>query len=309
MTDRSDRRRSLYLLASNAVRTCTRHPCFCLASIIIIITIGCTEQNGKGTVVARVGNQTLTLEEISLLTSPQGGQASAVEKRECVRQWIDTELLYRQALRENLHRDPRLKRVLEQMEKELLAAELMERRVGHQMAIADSEIEDYYLEHRDEFILTKVRLRARHILVETEGKALEIRSRLIGGESFEELLKENTLEAGTIITGGDLGTFSEDEIDPAIAEKVFSQEVGEFSEPIRTEGGYHIIQVTDFQPEGTTLPLEDVRGEIANKIFASKQRLTFDKLMKELKENEGVEVYWDLIDPENETENNAEINR
>ncbi|UCE17831.1 MAG: peptidylprolyl isomerase [Gemmatimonadota bacterium] len=282
---------------------------FWLTVIFLSIIIGCSGQNKKGTVVARVGNQTLYLEDIEALTSSEEERASAVAKREFVRQWIDTEVLYRQALRENLHQDIRLKRVIEQMEKELLAAELMEKRVGSQMAITNSEIEEYYLQHRDEFILVKPRLRARHILVNSREKATEIRNRLVNGEPFEELVRENTLDTETIDTDGDLGLFFRNEADPAIAEVAFSMEVGEFSPPVQTERGYHIIQVTTIQEEGTTLTLDEVWDEIANKIFTSKQRHAFDMLMKELKEHEQIEIYWDLIDSQNETSNNVKIKR
>ena len=251
----------------------------------------------------------MTLEEVSVFTSTEEEQTSDVAKREFVRQWIDTEVLYRQALREDLHKNVRLKRVMKQMEKELLAAELMERRVGSQMAIANSEIEQYYLEHQDEFILAKPRVRVRHILVDSLEKALDIRRRLVNGASFGELVRENTLDTETIVTDGDLGTFSEHEVDPTIAEAAFTMEVGDFSEPLQTEWGYHIIQVTNKQPEGTTLTLEEVRDEIANKIFASKQRLAFDMLMKELKEQEKIEVYWDRIELDNERKNDVEIKR
>ena len=46
----------------------------------------------------------------------------------------------------------------------------------------------------------------------------------------------------------------------------------------------------------------EVWDEIANKIFATKQRLAFDRLVKELKENEEIEVYWDLITSETVSE-------
>ena len=51
----------------------------------------CTEQKSKGPIVARVGDQVLTLEEISMLTSPVGnGPVSFEDKREFIQQWIDT---------------------------------------------------------------------------------------------------------------------------------------------------------------------------------------------------------------------------
>ncbi|MFQ6091280.1 MAG: peptidylprolyl isomerase [bacterium] len=268
-------------------------------ALILLGAIGCPGRTQKETVVARVGNQVLTLEEIAVFTSSgKGGPVPGEAKREFVRQWIDTEVLYREALREKLHKDRRIRGVIRQMEKELLAAELMERRVGSQMALAEREIEDYYIDHRDEFILTEPRIRARHILVDSEEKAKQVRDRLQKGESFEDLVRETSLDTATIAAGGDLGMISEDDVVPAIGNVAFLLEVDEISEPIRTEWGYHIIQVTDVKPAGSMMALGEVREEIANRIFASKQRLAFDRLMKELKENEQIEVNWDLIESE-----------
>lgn len=274
-----------------------------LTTSVFLCLLGCSDQSQRGTVVARVGDKALTLEEIAVLTSSREDRpVSAEAKRELVHQWIDTEVLYRQALREKLHKDKRIARAIQQMEKELLAAELMERRVGSQMAIADKEIENYYADHRDEFVLTKSLVRARHILLDTEEKAKQIRNRLRRGESFEALVNEASLDTANLTTGGDLGTFSEDDVVPEIATVAFTLEIDEISEPIRTDWGYHIIQVTDVKPEGSTMAFEEVREEIANKIFATKQRLAFDRLMKELKENEQIEVYWDLITSKNSGE-------
>lgn len=246
--------------------------------------------------VARVGDQVLTLEEIADLTSPRDDrQVSAEAKREFVRQWIDTEVLYQEALREKLHKDNGMKRAIRQMEKELLAAELMERRVGRGMAIAQKEIEKYYDEHMDEFMLTKPHVRARHILVDSMEKARHVRKKLQEGEPFDSVVVDMSIDSETHLAGGDLGMFSEDDVAPEIARAAFSLEVDEPSEPVHTEWGYHIIQVTDRKPEGSAIPLEEVKEEIANKIFATKQRIAFDKLMKELKENEDIEVNWDRI--------------
>ena len=264
---------------------------------LLLNTIGCSGPRENGTVVARVGDHVLTLEEITGLTSSERGEPVSDEsKREFVRQWIDTEVLYRQAVRERLHKDSRIKRVIQQMEKELLAAELMDRRIGNELAITEGEIEDYYADHQDEFILTSPHVQARHILVDSEGSARQLRERLQRGEPFEELVREASLDTATIPTGGDLGTISKDNVAPEIADVAFVLEVNELSEPIRTEWGYHIIQVTGIQPEGSLVALETVRQEIASKIFAYKQHVAFDRLMRELKENEHIEVYWDLIE-------------
>ena len=272
------------------------------AAVVCALLVGfcsCTERGSEETVVARVGDQVLTVEEISLLTSPGGNvSVSFEEKREFIQQWIDTEILYRQAVRENLPKDPLIERAIRQMEKELLAAELMERRIGSEMAIPDKQIEAYYLNHKDDYILTKPLRQARHILVDSREEASRIRTRLLNDEPFESLVVEVSMDSATHATGGDLGLFSEYDMTPEITNAAFALQVDDISEPIRTEWGYHILQVTDIKPVGGMLPLSEVKGEIANTIFASKQRLAFDALMKELREHEEIEVYWDHIQQE-----------
>ena len=267
-----------------------------LIFLILFGSFGCTGQSQRENVVARVGNQVLTLEEIDVLTSSRNDSpVSAEAKREFIRQWVDTQVLYREALRENLHKDKKFRRAINQMKKELLVAELMERRIGSEMAIANWEIEKYYEDHRSEFVLTKPLVRARHILVNSIEKASQVRNRLVQGEAFDALVTETSIDTATHETGGDLGTFFEDDVAPEIASAAFSLQIDEISEPVQTEWGYHIIQVTDMKPEGSLLPFDEVKEEIANKIFNSKQRLAFDRLIKELKENEDIEIHWNLI--------------
>jgi peptidyl-prolyl cis-trans isomerase C len=264
--------------------------------LLLLSFCGCTDRGSKGTVVAKVGDQVLTLEEIAVLTSPEGEvPVSFEDRREFIQQWIDTEVLYREALREKLHTDPKIKQALQQMEKELLAAELMERRIGNEMAISDREIEEYYQSHQDEYLLTQPLRQARHILLNSREQAEQARSRALRGEPFESLVVEMSIDSATHATGGDLGLFSQDDMVPEIAAVAFALEVNAISEPIQTEWGYHILQVTDAKPEGSVLPLGQVKGDIANKIFTTRQRLAFDSLMKELKQNEDIEVYWNLI--------------
>jgi len=250
-----------------------------------------------GQEVARVGDQALTVEEMASLTSRgEKGLLSDDEKREFVLQWVDTEVLYRQAIREKLDQDSRVIHAIQQMEKELLAAELMERRVGREMAIDNTEIEQFYLDHQDSYVLAERRVRARHILLESADKARLIRDQLDQGRSFETLVKEASIDTATIPRGGDLGFFFADEMVPEFSRVAFGLIVNEVSQPVRTERGYHIIQVTGIQPEGAVLPLEEVKDDIANTIFALKQRRLFDATIKELKNNEKIEIYWDRID-------------
>ncbi len=88
-------------------------------------------------------------------------------------------------------------------------------------------------------------VQARHILVATEAEALQILTRLQSGEDFAALAKELSLDKTSGQKGGDLGWFGRGMMVAPFETAAFALEVGQISQPVRTEYGYHIIQVTD----------------------------------------------------------------
>jgi peptidyl-prolyl cis-trans isomerase D len=94
---------------------------------------------------------------------------------------------------------------------------------------------------------TEEQVWARHILVEKEEEAKDIYERLKRGEDFAELAKELSKDTGSGANGGDLGWFGRGAMVPEFEKVAFSLEVGEFSEPVQSQFGYHIIQVLGHQ--------------------------------------------------------------
>lgn len=79
--------------------------------------------------------------------------------------------------------------------------------------------------------------------------ALELRQRLLDGEDFAALAAEYSDDPGSGDKGGDLGWFGRGAMVPAFEDAAFSLEVGEISEPIRSDFGYHIIEVLEKDAE------------------------------------------------------------
>jgi len=82
---------------------------------------------------------------------------------------------------------------------------------------------------------------ARHILVATEAEAKEVTERLKKGEDFTAVAKEKSKDTGA--EGGDLGFFARGQMLKPFEEAAFALDVGQISEPVQTQFGWHIIKV------------------------------------------------------------------
>jgi foldase protein PrsA len=86
------------------------------------------------------------------------------------------------------------------------------------------------------------KIKCAHILVEKQSQALAILERLKKGEKFAEIAKEMSTDRGSGKRGGDLGYFGRGAMVKPFEAAAFKLSVGQISEPIKTEFGYHIIK-------------------------------------------------------------------
>jgi peptidyl-prolyl cis-trans isomerase D len=84
---------------------------------------------------------------------------------------------------------------------------------------------------------------ARHILVPTEEMAQVIFERLQNGESFVDLAREMSIDTNNKDQGGDLSWFTREAMVAPFSEAAFNMSIGEISQPVQSESGFHIIQV------------------------------------------------------------------
>lgn len=84
---------------------------------------------------------------------------------------------------------------------------------------------------------------ARHILVDTQDRCNELKKEIEDGASFEDVAKTNST-CPSSAKGGDLGKFGPGQMVPAFDKAVFSGDVGVVYGPIKTEFGYHLLEVT-----------------------------------------------------------------
>ena len=158
--------------------------------------------------------------------------------------------------------------------------------------VAEEALRERYAEQLETFRTPEQR-RARHILVtlepgaddaaeaEAKARAEAIRARLMAGEAFASVAQEVSQDPGSAAQGGDLGLFGKGVMDPAFEGAAFALNVGQVSEPVRSPFGYHLIEVTEVQPESLK-PFEEVRDQLATEVSQGSSESAFYDMAERL---------------------------
>ena len=159
--------------------------------------------------------------------------------------------------------------------------------------VTDKDLQKYFDDNKDTFVQVK----ASHILVKDKKTADAIEKKIKNGEDFAKLAKENSTDTGSKDNGGDLGWFGKGKMVEAFEKKAFSMNVGDVSEPVKSDYGYHIIKLT-----GKKDKLADVKDAVKKAYLQSKAKDTqtvMNKLFKEndIKVNLDDDQYKDLFKP------------
>jgi len=120
--------------------------------------------------------------------------------------------------------------------------------------VGEAEIRRYYNENKDDFERPRTaRLTVAYLptavtpadQAATLQRVQRLRAEIAGGADFAEVAKRESTDQGSAAQGGDLGTITRGQMVAPFDQAVFSLPVGQLSEPVQTQFGYHLIQVTE----------------------------------------------------------------
>ena len=238
-------------------------------------------------VVLTVGNEKVTAGEVEALigdlSSQQRQVIKSAGKRVLAEELIKVKLLAQEAQKRGLQDSPKVKRQLDLVRGQILAS-----------AVAADVQRQHWEQNKGQF----EKVHARHILIRTPGsrapvrpgqkelneqeakaKADDIRKQLANGADFAEMARKESDDTVSGAQGGDLGEFGRGQMVGEFDKAAFALKPGEISEPVKTQFGWHIIQVQD------QLTFNDVQRDVA-----ARTEPQLNQLLDDLKKNTKVDV-------------------
>jgi len=264
-----------------------------MLTFIFALSACAKKSEQKGPYLAKVGNTKITQADLDreMKNLPDFAQnlfAGSEGKEKFLDELVKKEMLYQEALKKGLDKNPDFVSKLDDFRKISLVGMLLEQVMDEKTKLSDQDIKDYYAKNKDDFAPV-LQIRASQIVVKTQGEADKILERLKKGEDFAKLAKESSIDPGSAKNGGDLGFLSKGQMKPEFEAVATRLRAGEVSHPVKAGAGYLIVKVTD-KKFGKPVDFEDVKGLIAQRLTADKQKEVFDSYLDEVRKSYKVDI-------------------
>ncbi|SMB86484.1 peptidyl-prolyl cis-trans isomerase C [Desulfonispora thiosulfatigenes DSM 11270] len=288
-----------------------------LLGVLIFSLTGCQSKD----YVAKVNDEVITRDELDNkvvqiaaseglnLEDPQYASFKDYFDLQVLNQIIDEKLLMKQAEKKNIKADSKVvdeklaqikgqfasdKEYKEYYEKQFKMSEKEIKQVVTDSIIMEklfaeitkdvkitTDLQTYYNENKEEFNQPE-KIKAKHILVETEKEAKEILKQVTENKAdMEKLAQEKSIDPSAKENKGNLGYFPRGSMVPEFEEVAFALNAGEIAkEPVKSQFGYHIIQVED-KVAAKQLSFEEAKGQIEDKLLTGAKN---NKVMEYLTE-------------------------
>ena len=258
-----------------------------LLLMVIFVILGCRGRVADDEIVARVGDTALSRTEMKQKMA--WGGMSADRESDFIDRWVNRELLYQEAKRMDLDESVELRWELEQVEKEFLVQKLLERTFAQEVQITEEEIESYYEENKEDFLVAEDEVSALHILTKTQAEANIARQEIIAGKTFEDVAREYSIGIFKD-RGGNMGFIRKEDVIPEIERNAFRLAEGRVSRVFSSSYGFHILKVIKKRMRGDFKDLSDVHDEIFQHLRINKERSVYSDLLFQLQNKTKVYV-------------------
>lgn len=272
----------------------------CLVLLAAVLMPGCgpstpSEEAGKGgAVLAQVDGKPITSDEVQLSIAmlPDAPRISLTHDKDALRRYVEEyahkEMIYREALKQGVDKDPEVRRLVAAAEKTIITQRMLDKTLADKVRVTDADLKRYFEEHKDEFT-GEDQLTLAHIQFDSLKAAQDAAARLARGEDFAALAQRLSTDKMSKDKGGLLGTVARSKAPPEFIAALAAMKKGEVSAPIKTPHGYHLVKLLEVQP-GQLVAFDGVREPLRRFLAQEKQHQALEAYIAALKKDYKVEM-------------------
>jgi len=231
-------------------------------------------------------------------------------KQEFLQGWLAQEILYRQALQDELSDKPEVKRLMHELTRGALSQQLMNEQLASRIHVTDSDLQTYYTANKNQYVEPE-RAKIRHIRVADEERAKAALTGIKNGQDFAELAKQLSEDESTKAGGGLIqGDVVKGSPIPAVGD---SNEMGEaiftisapgvIEKPFKTDKGWEVIKVEEKQASRQK-SFDEVRQQVTMQLLRQKREEVQREYIREMMDKHGVIIHTSVLAPAQKTDPN-----
>jgi len=243
-----------------------------------------------GPVLASVSGDKLTGPELDSL-SPEGFEVTRENLPKILDKWVSNTLMYQEALRRGLEKEPQIKAHLKRIERDYLVNELLDRITTNVKVGQDQEMQ-YFNQHKDEF---SYEAKIARIVLADSLMAVQTLTELRAGADFTKLAKERSQDVA-LEAGAESRYFARNVGDPrmggdpTVAEAIFALSAGQVSDVVPSQEGFQIIKLIDKKKVKADVTFLEAKDEIEAILSYRRSQDVVDSVLTSLREKAKIEL-------------------
>ena len=253
------------------------HKLSVLLVVILFAFLAACSENRDDNLIAEVNHESLALDEL-ILMFPGFMGLDSLQKSLLVENWIRETLLAQEAQKNLIHRDPMFNYRVETYRRRLLADKQLDVVLKDRGSVNRDEIEVYYNQNLASFKRQSNEFFGFHVLLPSRDDARELERAIEKGD----LEKKQTLVA---MHPKETGLFKVENLLPEVKEYLLKKKREGIFGPIKSDLGYHLVEVKTWHDRGSVKSLDEVWEEIAARLSINRQRQIEAQLVDSLRKS------------------------
>lgn len=254
-----------------------------------LLFIGCkADQNSDNIILAEVNGSVLTTEEAKAgIPTSEFLSDSVLAYNNFIEKWIEKQLILQESERLKISDSPEIKKRIERARQDMIAISFQEtvlNNLNKEISVTDEEVQDYYQQNKNQFLLDERYIRFRHLIASSLSDAQNAKRDLMQGHTWERVAQNYSLQSEMVIKNASRFWPESNALKEFDILNRYLRLIGvtEISIIENINGKYHFVQLLEEKAVGEHPDLEWLLIQIKEWLILEKKRIAYNTYVKNL---------------------------